>query len=283
MTPGQARTRIRIAEGLRYASLSIIALILLAPLLWMIVTSLRPPEEIFRFATRFSLQSLIPTRWTLENYIRIMAGDFPRAIGNSLFVTTSTVVLGIFVNALAGFAFAVFRFRGRSLLFSLVIASFMMPFEAIILPLYILARWLGWTDSYQALILPDVANGFVIFLFRQYFLSIPKELYEAARVDGAGWFRIFARIAMPLSGPTVAAASLLLFVHQWDSFFWPLVVAGTADTIVIPIAIARFFSMEGNDWGAIFSAGTLATLIAAIPFLYLQRFYVRTMMGSAVK
>ena len=270
-------------EALRYLLLTVIALALLAPLLWMAMTSLRPQEEIFRFATTLSVQSFIPTRLTFSNYATLFSGDFPRAIANSIFVTASTVTLGVIINALAGFAFAVFRFRGSNLLFGAVVASFMMPFEAIILPLYILARWLNWTNTYQALILPDVANGFVIFLFRQCFLGMPRELFEAARVDGAGWLCIFFRIAMPLSGPTIAAASLLIFVHQWDSFFWPLVVAGTSEYMVIPVAIGRFFSMEGNDWGAIFSAGTVATLIAAVPFLYLQKFYVQTMMSSAIK
>lgn len=277
------RTRTFVSDSLRYSALTIITLLLLSPLIWMALTSLKPQDEIFKYATQFSVKSFIPTNWTLENYTRVLKSDFSRAILNSVFVTGSTVVLGVLVNALAGFAFAVFRFRGNNLLFSLVVASFMMPFEAIILPLYILARWLDWTNSYQALILPDVANGFVIFLFRQCFLGIPKELYEAARVDGAGWLRIFVVIAMPLAGPTIAAASLLLFVHQWDSFFWPLVVAGSSDYMVIPVAIGRFFSMEGNDWGAIFSAGTIATLLAVVPFLYLQKFYVRTVIGSALK
>jgi ABC-type glycerol-3-phosphate transport system permease component len=271
------------AAAFRFFILTVIALVLLAPLFWMAMTSFRPQDEIFRFATTLSIYSFIPMQPTLANYTRLLSGDFPRALANSVFVTLATVILGVVVNALAGFAFAVFRFKGSHVLFGAVVASFMMPFEAIILPLYILARWLNWTNSYQALILPDVANGFVIFLFRQCFLGMPKELFEAARVDGASWLRIFFKIAMPLSGPTIAAASLLIFVHQWDSFFWPLVVAGTSEYMVIPVAIGRFFSMEGNDWGAIFSAGTIATLLAAVPFLYLQKFYVKTMMGSAIK
>ncbi|MGO4840301.1 carbohydrate ABC transporter permease, partial [Rhizobiaceae sp. 2RAB30] len=157
-------------------------------------------------------ETFFPSRITFDNYRALWAGEFPLAVKNSTVVALSTVVLGLVVNALAGFAFAAFDFRGKNLLFVLVIASFMMPFEAIVMPLYVMIRSFGWINSYKALILPEVANGMVIFLFRQFFASIPKDFYEAARVDGASWLYIWARIAMPLSWPTIATSSLMLFL-----------------------------------------------------------------------
>src|SRR5213083_469475 len=152
-----------------------------------------------------------------------------------MFIGVATVTLGVFVNSLAGFAFAVFEFPFKRALFVVVLLSFMMPFESIVIPLYTLMRGLGWTDTYAALILPEAAGGLVIFLFRQFFAGIPKEIYEAARLDGASWWQIYLRMTLPLSGPTIATASLLIFIHQWDAFFWPLVAASSAELAVVQV------------------------------------------------
>lgn len=202
---------------------------------------------------------------------------------NSTFVALTTVLFGVIVNALAGFAFAVFDFRGKNLVFLLVIVSFMMPFEAIVLPLYVMIRAFGWANSYQALIVPEIANGMVIFLFRQFFASIPRDFYEAARVDGASWLYIFTRIAMPLSWPTIATSGLMLFLAQWDSFFWPVVAASDSNYAVVQVAIARNINFEQNDWGGLFASTNLAILLGTIPFLLIQRFYVRTLISGGIK
>jgi ABC-type glycerol-3-phosphate transport system permease component len=266
---------------LRYAALILIATALLLPIYWLLMTSFRPAGDIFRHAAEFSLSTLVPGRLTLENYRIIFGGDFPRAVLNSLFVCTATVALGLFVNSLAGFAFAVFEFPLKTPLFVLVLLSFMMPFEAIVIPLYELMRWLGWVNTYAALIVPDVASGLVIFLFRQFFAGIPKEIYEAARVDGASWWQIYRRMTMPLSGPTVATASLMMFIHQWDALFWPLVAASTPDLTVVQVAIARNMTTEQSNWGALFAGASTAVLVALVPFLLLQRYYIRVVaLGS---
>lgn len=267
----------------RYVAMAVIAVLLLLPLLWMLGASLRPDDEIFRHAGRISLHTLIPETFTLKNYAAIFATDFRIAIRNSLIVSLATVALGVVVNSLAGFAFAVFDFPLKRVLFVAVLATFMMPFESIVIPLYVLIRAIGWTDSYRALILPEVANGLVIFLFRQFCAGIPKEIIEAARTDGASCLQIYARIVMPLSGPTVATAALMLFILQWDAFFWPLVAASAPDYVVVQVAIARNISFEQTDWGQLFASASVAVLIAMIPFLAFQRFYVRTIMQSGLK
>lgn len=268
---------------LRYAALSLIAAILMTPIYWLIMSSFRPAEDIFRHASLFSLDTFIPRRVTLENYEQIFASSFPRSMFNSLFVAFATVLLGVFVNSMAGFAFAVFDFPYKKPLFVAVLLSFMMPFESIVIPLYTLMRTLNWTDTYAALILPEVAGGLLIFMFRQFFAGIPKEIYEAARIDGASWWQIYLRMTMPLSGPTIATASLMLFIHQWDAFFWPLVATSSADLAVVQVAIARNMTLEQANWGALFASASSAVLVAALPFFILQRYYVRTVMTGGDK
>jgi len=262
--------------GLRYLALTTVAVVLLLPIYWLIMSSFRPADQIFANAGRFGLGTLVPSELTLDNYRQILTGGFPRALFNSIFVSFTTVALGIVVNSMAGFAFAVFDFRFKRTLFVAVLLSFMMPFEAIVIPLYVLMRALGWVDTYAALIAPDVASGIVVFLFRQFFAQIPKEIYEAARIDGASWWQIYRRMTMPLSWPTAATASLMMFIHQWDAFFWPLVAASTPDLTVVQVAIARNMTLEQSNWGALFASASTAIMVALIPFLVLQRYYIRT-------
>lgn len=272
----------RLVGGLvRYAALVLVATLLLLPIWWLLVSSLRPSADIFRHAAEVGLATLWPERITLEHWQRAMAGELPRAVGNSLLVALSTVGLGVIVCSLAGFAFAVFEFPLKRTLFALVLLTFMMPFESIVIPLYVLIRTFGWTNSYLALILPEVASGLVVFLFRQFFAGIPKELYEAARVDGASWLVIWAKLTLPLSGPVVATAALVLFIHQWDAFFWPLVAAPAAELVTIQVAVARNVTLEVANWGGLFASASTAILLALIPFLLLQRWYIRTVtLGS---
>lgn len=272
-----------LSVALRYGALSILAFAVVCPLAWLALASLRPQSEIFQPVSEFGWSTFVPSRLTLDNYSALLSSDFPLALRNSSIVATATVCLGLFVNALAGFAFAAFDFRGKNLLFVLVIISFMMPFEAIVMPLYVMINSFGWTNSYKALILPEVANGMIIFLFRQFFASIPKDFYEAARVDGASWLYIWAFVAMPLSWPTIATSSLMLFLSQWDSFFWPVVAASDPDYAVVQVAIARNINFEQNDWGGLFASTNLAILVGTIPFLLMQRFYVRSLISGGIK
>ncbi len=266
---------------LRYAALVLVATVLLLPVYWLLMSSLRPADQIFRHAGTFSIETLVPLQLTFENYRFIFSGTFPRALFNSMFIGVATVTLGVLVNSMAGFAFAVFEFPFKRALFAVVLLSFMMPFESIVIPLYTLMRGLGWTDTYAALILPEVAGGLVIFLFRQFFAGIPKEIYEAAVLDGATWWQIYWRMTMPLSGPTIATASLMLFIHQWDAFFWPLVAASSEELAVVQVAIARNMTLEQANWGALFASASSAVLIAMVPFLFLQRYYIRVVATQA--
>lgn len=275
------RFRRRLAALVHYTLLVLVATVFLLPIWWLLVSSIRPSADIFRHAAEVGLATVWPEPVTLEHYRAAMAGALPRAVLNSLFVALSTVLSGVVVGSAAGFAFAVFEFPGKRLLFALVLLTFMMPFESIVIPLYVLIGAIGWRDTYWALILPEVASGLVVFLFRQFFAGIPRELIEAARVDGASWLQVWARLVLPLSGPVIATASLILFVHQWDAFFWPLVAAPSAELVTIQVAVARNVTLEVANWGGLFASASTAILLAMIPFLLLQRWYIRTVaLGS---
>lgn len=275
--PNQAAGAVRL--GLLLVASAVIAV----PLCWMILASLRPQDEIFRGAARLSWDTFLPSRISLANWYALAAGDFPRAVLNSTVVSLATVALGLVVNSLAGFAFAVFRFPFRRTLLALCVASFLMPFEATVLPLFLIVRAFGWLDTYAALVLPEVANGMVILLFRQFFAAIPRDYFEAAQVDGAGWLRIWWSLALPLAWPTVATATLVLFLSQWDAFFWPVVAAASNDMAVVQVAIARNINFEQSDWGGLFASTSLAIILGTVPFLLLQKFYVRSVTDTGVK
>lgn len=267
----------------RYALLILAALIMLVPIAWVAVSSVRPPEEIFLYSPQLSWRTFVPEVLVWDNYRLLWDSDFPQAILNTIFVAFVTVAAGILICSAAGFAFAVFEFPFKNTLFVVVIITFIMPFEAIVVPLYVMVRGLNWSDTYFALIMPEVVSGFIIFLFRQFFAKVSKELFEAARVDGASWWRIFWEVALPLSWPTVVAGALMMFIHQWDAFFWPLVAATSPDLTMVQVAIARYLQFEQADFGRLFAAMTVASVLAIIPFMALQRYYVRTIVDSGFK
>lgn len=195
------------------------ALVMCGPFVWMISTSFKPMAEVFRFPP--SLLSAAPQP---ENYLRIFSTiPFGRAILNSLIVAASVTILQLVVCSLAAYAFACLRFRGRETLFLIYLAALMVPSQITLIPNFILIRTLGWIDTYQGLILPFAFSSFGTFLLRQYMKSIPRELFEAARVDGANHFQIYVTLAVPLSRPALGALAIFTFVAQWNNFLWPLI------------------------------------------------------------
>ena len=220
----------------------------------------------------------------MEAYATIFSQkNFGTAVFNSAFVAGATVLLGLVVNGFAGYAFAVLRFPGRDPLFFLIVLTFLVPFEAIAIPLYTVVRSIEWLDTYQGLIGPGVANGIVIFLFRQFFAQIPRELAEAARLEGASWLSILFRIYVPLSKPVVISAALLLFLFQWESFLWPLIATRSENLKVIQVALAGFEERYVTLWNELFAAAIVAALIPLIILLPLQRFYVQGVTAAATK
>jgi multiple sugar transport system permease protein len=262
----------------------LVSLCFVLPLIWSLASSLRPLDEIFKYTSPFSLKAFFPDHLDLSAYVSIFWDKgFGIAVFNSVFVATATVLGGLIINGLAGFVFAVFQFPGRQLLFFITVLSFLVPFEAISIPLYNVIKLLGWIDSYYALIIPGLANGVVIFLFRQFFSQIPRELAEAARMDGAGWLRILWQIYLPLSKPVIISAALLIFLFQWESFLWPLICTRSEHLKVIQVALAGFQERYTTLWNELFAASNVATLIPLFVLLPLQRFYIQGVTGAGFK
>lgn len=267
-----------------YAGLVLVALLTLLPFLWTLGASFRENAEIFRYTRPLSVWTFVPRRPTLGGYAYIFGEDrFGRFMANSLFVALAVTTAGLFVNSLAGFGFARFRFRGRDPLFAAVLVTFMVPLEIIVIPLYIVVRGFGWIDSYWALIVPAVADAFSIFLLRQFFQEVPQALVDAARIDGCGWFGVYWRIALPLVKPALVTAGLLTFIRQWDSFFWPLVATSSAEYTVVQVALAKYITEFVTFWDRLLAGAVAASVPVLILYFLLQRYYVQGVSTTGLK
>jgi putative chitobiose transport system permease protein len=262
---------------------AVIALLFVLPLWWTVASSLRDQNETFRTVSPVSLWTLIPRGATLDNFVRLFDGDFGRAILNSIIVTAATVVIGLAICSTAAFALAVLRFPGRTALFAIMVISFLIPFDAIAIPLASIFRDAHLENSYPGLVLPGIANGFAVFLLRGFFLGIPSELSEAGRVDGLGWWGVFLRIYLPLSRPALIGAGLILFVFQWQSYLWPLLIAPEPSMKVAPVAIAQFSGQFGVDFGRIFAGAVLTAVVPLLILLCFQRFFTQSLSATGGK
>ena len=214
-------------------------IITILPFWWGVAASFKSNSDIFRDLAPINVRAFLPG-FSLESYFAIFENDFGRSMLNTFFVSITSVAGGLLINSMAGFAFAQFRFKGDNIIFGFVLLSFAVPADAIAIPLFKMMRQIGWFDTFYALIIPMLANGLIIFLYRQFFLGIPKELIEAARVDGLSWFGVFWRICLPLSVPVTLGAGLLLFVFQWESYLWPLIAAPSPELHLIQVTLGRF-------------------------------------------
>jgi multiple sugar transport system permease protein len=275
--------KISISQITLTAVAAIVALLFFLPFAWMVTSAVRPGEEIFRFLSPLSVYSLIPKTLTAENFARLLNGEVGRTVFNSIFVTALTVVFGLMVSATAAFALSVLHFPLRSAVFAVVVISFMIPFDAIAIPLADTFRAVGLQNTYAGLVLPAIANGLAIFVLRQFFLGIPKEMVEAARVDGANWWTIFSRIYVPLSKPALISAGLLLFVGQWQAYLWPLLIVTEPSMQVAPVALAQFVGQYQSNFGTMFAGATIVSLIPAVILLSLQPYFVRSVSSQGLK
>lgn len=269
--------------GARHLVYALIAFIFVLPLWWAIVSSLRPNAEVFADIFPVTPKALIPSPLTFEAYTGVFERGFGMIIANTMFVALVTMVAGLIVNGAAGFAFAMFDFKGKKLILSLIIISFMLPFEAIALPLYTVTQQLGWLDNVLALIVPSVANGLAVFLFYQFFSQVPKDYMEAARLDGVSWINILLRIYVPLSMPTCISAALLLFIFQWEAFLWPLLAMPSQQFKVIQVGMAAFQQQYQTIWNQLFAVSVITALIPIALLLPLQRYYVQGLAGAGIK
>jgi multiple sugar transport system permease protein len=288
----------------RVALMVAFAAFFLFPIVFMFVSSFKPNDEVMRDTTSF--RAFLPVGdLSLNNYGDVFQ-DVPAAlfIFNSLLITCTTVVLGLVVNSMAGFALSRLRWRGRNLILTIIIATLIVPFETVAIPLLLVVSklpWIGlhdgapiveqgWLNTYQVQILPFAANAFSIFLFAQFFKTLPMELDEAARVDGANGFQIYRRIIMPLSGPAIASVAILTFLPIWNAYLWPLMVVQSEGVRPVMVGLQYFFKIAGGGgggggvrWGEIMAYLSLVTLPVLILYLALQRAFVESIASSGVK
>lgn len=262
----------------------IVAVAFLIPLLWAIAASFTPNEQVFEHAYPFSWRAFLPNNFTLEAYQNLFARGFDISLFNTFILGVSVVLVGGIVNAMAGFAFARFKFAGKRILFTtIILITFLIPIDLTAIPRFILVKDLGWINTWQALIVPGLANSLVIFLFRQFFEEIPQDLIDAARVDGASWLSVFFRIILPLSQPVIITASLLMFLSQWDSFFWPLLVAPKPELRVIQVEISNAVGEYQTLWNELLAGSMLAAIVPILLLLPFQKYYIQAITSSGLK
>jgi multiple sugar transport system permease protein len=269
------------------------ALAMVAPFVWMIVSSFKSHADISAYPP-----ILLPTEWMWSNYPQALQfAPFHTYFRNSLFIAVGHTVINLALATMAGYALARVPFRGRTVIFLGVLAMMMIPTYTKIVPQYLIAKGMpffggndylgrggyGWLDSWWALIIPGALTPFAIFLFRQFYVSLPRELEEAARIDGMGEFRIFARVMTPLVKPAIATVALLTFENSWNNFLWPLLVTTRNDLRVIQVGLAAFQQAERTEWAYLMAGSTLATLPMIVLFLFTQKYFVQGFATVGIK
>jgi ABC-type glycerol-3-phosphate transport system permease component len=271
-----------------HASIAVVVgLVFLSPVLWMLAASLKPDEAVHEHVE--SLRSFIPAPFTFENYAAVAdRANFATVLVNTLIMVGLVAGGGLLINGPAAFAFARMRFPGRDLIFMVLIASIVLPFEVIVVPLFMTVGTLSTPAEalgqrawvLLALSVPFMAKAFNIFLLRQYFLSLPASLQEAAFLDGLGWWGVYWRVALPNIKPAIITVVLLDFVIHWNDFLWALVVCRGEDTRTIQLGLGNFFTQPPISWGAIMAYAALATLPIALVFAFGQRWVVRSVAST---
>jgi multiple sugar transport system permease protein len=262
-----------------YAFLILVGATMLFPFLWMIKTSLQSPA-----ADITDLKQILPERAHVENYGTVVEElGFKRSLFNSAVVTVLTTAALVFTSSLAAFAFARLNFFGRDQLFLGYLSTMMVPASVTMIPVFLLLRELRWIDTYYALIIPPAFSAYGVFMLRQFFLGIPRELEEAAIIDGCSTFGIYWRVILPLAKPALAALTVLTFIGSWRSFMWPLIVTQTREMFTLPVALTQFQELYGVQWTLLMAGSVIMIAPMIVVFVLGQRFFIEGIQLGAVK
>ncbi|MBE5917044.1 MAG: carbohydrate ABC transporter permease [Pseudobutyrivibrio ruminis] len=265
-----------------YAGNTIIGIIFVSPLIWMIAASLKPEAKIF--ANMNSIKTFVPEDASLNNFIEVFRRiDLLNVFKNTILYILLILLFDLLLNSLCGYALAKFRFRGRKLILSFVVALMVMPMEAILLPMYIEMSQLGWVNTMQALVVPSIAKCFSIYMFYNFFIDIPDDLIEAASIDGSSPVRTFFFIVMPISKTVYATVFILDFVAHWNDFMWPFLVMTGKDRRTIQLAVQSFFGTQPVHYSAIMASLVLSAIPMIIMFVFMQKYYVEGIASSGIK
>ncbi|WP_285727571.1 carbohydrate ABC transporter permease [Psychromicrobium xiongbiense] len=264
-----------LGRGARLLVAIVVGLLFLLPIGWMVLTSVSSDADVFQFPPR-----LWPA-WDLSHYVSAWkASPWLMYFGNTVFIAACVIVLVLVTSLLAGFAFAVMRFRGRSALFLVVMSVMMVPQTVLLIPNFLIAQQIGWYDTYLIQIVPWGASVFGIFLIRQFFSTLPTELFEAAEIDGAGPFRMLFSVAAPLAAPSLVLVGLNSFMGTWNSFVWPYIMTKSDSVRPIEVGLQAFYGADGTDWTSLCAAVSFTTLPVIVVFLFLQKYFVNGAYGT---
>jgi multiple sugar transport system permease protein len=259
--------------------------IAIAPFVWMLLTAFKTPAEVHRWPP-----ALWPEQFRPDNFVRAWGtGNFPRLFANSVVVATLATLANLLFDSMAAFAFTRLRFPGRDLLFALVMATMMLPAVVTLIPLFLVVKSMpapgsgGWLNTYAGLVAPGAASAFGIFLFRQYFRTIPREIDEAAMIDGAGAFRIYWDLVLPLARPASVTVAIFTFVYHWNDFLWPLVAATDADMYTLQVGLTYFSTEHSVDWPLLMAGGVIVTAPVLVLYAFLSRWFVGGLTAGGLK
>ena len=266
-----------------YLLLSVGAVTMIAPFLWMVATSLKEPGQIFSFQKNW-WEEWLPTTFVWQNYVKAwQVVPFAKFYLNSIFVTACVTLGQVTTSAMAAYSFARLKFPGRDRIFFGYLATMMVPGAVTMIPVFILLRQFGWIDTYKALILPGIFTAYGTFMLRQFFLTLPKDLEDAAKIDGCSYFGIFWKIILPLSKPALATLTTFNFMGAWMNFMWPLIVINTEDKFTLPVGLAYFQSLHHTDWTLLMAASVMMILPILLVFIFNQRFFVEGIKLTGIK
>ncbi|MHB0875549.1 MAG: carbohydrate ABC transporter permease [Anaerolineae bacterium] len=265
---------------LLYVALVIGLLLFCIPPYYMATTSFKAESEVFSIPVHW-----IPAQFRLSNYPEAFAAaPFGRYFLNSTIEALAVVLITLFFCALAGYGLAKYHFLGRDLVFLFILSTMMIPFQVIVIPLYVVVYKLGWTNSYLGLIIPSSVTAFGVFLMRQFLITVPDELLDAARIDGAGEFAIFTRVVVPLLRPPLATLAILTFIGSWNDFLWPLLVVTKGHLFTLPVGMTVFTQpLRQPYWTYIMAVSTVASLPVVVVFVALQRYFIQGVVLSGMK
>lgn len=269
--------RVKPLTVLAYAVLALCAIPMLFPFVWMVLTSLKP------FAEVFSLD-LLPSSPTLDNYAQLFSRTmFPRWFFNSVFVGAITILSVLLFDSLVGYTLAKLPFRGKGVIFVVILSTMFVPTEMLVLPWYQMAAQYGWLDSYWGILFPGMMTAFGVFLMRQAFATLPDELLDAGRIDGLSEFGLFWRVALPLVKPSLAALAILTFIGNWNAYLWPLIVTESRGMYTLPVGISLFSGEVGAQWNLITAGSAIAVIPMMIVFMIFQRQIIEGVVRSGLK
>jgi multiple sugar transport system permease protein len=273
------------AETLRFEPGRIVAwtclflggVVMILPFVYMLATSLKDNSEVYEL-------SLLPHHPTLDNYAVLFAKTaFPRWFASSLLTATATTLSVLFFDSLVGYALAKFSFRGRGIVFVAILSTLMIPTEMLVIPWYIMAKTMGWLDTYWGIVFPGLMTGFGTFLMRQFFATVPDDFIAAARLDGLNEFQIWWQVALPLVTPALSALAIFVFLGNWTAFLWPLIVTSSKSLYTIPVGLAAFSGEFQTEWEMVMTGASVATLPVLLVFILLQKYIINGVMLAGLK